>query len=100
MLLVDFIIYLFLGWYFDKIVPKEYGIRQPWYFLISPSYWFGSKPHLDSINSINKIVVDKIHNESIDSNEESPNDEKKTRFEEIDTKLKELVYFVFIIIIG
>ena len=39
MFLVDFCIYLFLGFYLDNVVPHDFGIRKPWYFLCSPNYW-------------------------------------------------------------
>lgn len=39
MLIADTIIYWILGWYFDKVWPKEYGKRyNPW-FIFMPSYW-------------------------------------------------------------
>ena len=33
MLCVDLIIYLFLGYYFENVLPHDYGVRKPWYFL-------------------------------------------------------------------
>lgn len=42
-LFVDSIIYNFLGWYLEQIVPNQYGSAKPFYFLLMPSYWFGSR---------------------------------------------------------
>ena len=39
MYVVDFFIFLFLGYYFSNVLPHDYGIRKPWYFLFSPEYW-------------------------------------------------------------
>ena len=39
MLLFDFIFYLFLGYYFNNVIPHDFGIRKPWYFLCTSSYW-------------------------------------------------------------
>ena len=36
---VSIVMYLFLAWYFDKVLPKEYGTRYPPWFLFSSSYW-------------------------------------------------------------
>lgn len=39
------IMFVFLGLlalYLDNVLPKEYGIRQPWYFFLSPKFWCGS----------------------------------------------------------
>ena len=41
MFTADFFIYLFLGYYLQNVIPREYGVAKPWYFLFLPSYWFG-----------------------------------------------------------
>ena len=40
-LFFDIFFWLALAWYFDQVVPSEYGIqRKPW-FLCTPTYWCG-----------------------------------------------------------
>ena len=39
---ISFFICLLLGLYLDNVLPSAYGLRKPWYFFCSPSYWFGS----------------------------------------------------------
>eukprot|EP00937_MAST-01D_sp_MAST-1D-sp2_P003591 g3591.t1 len=39
MLYLDVILYALLGWYFDKIVPQEFGTRLPPWFFLQPAYW-------------------------------------------------------------
>ncbi|CAE8598611.1 unnamed protein product, partial [Polarella glacialis] len=39
MMCVDILLWTSLGWYFDRVLPKEYGVRQPPNFLFKPSYW-------------------------------------------------------------
>lgn len=39
MLIADSILYAVLAWYVDKVIPKEHGVKLPWYFLFTPSYW-------------------------------------------------------------
>jgi len=41
MFTIDFFIYLFLGYYLQNVIPHEYGVAKPWYFIFLPSYWFG-----------------------------------------------------------
>ena len=41
MLFVDFFIYLFLGYYLQNVLPHQYGLRKPFYFLFTSEYWFG-----------------------------------------------------------
>ena len=38
MLFVDFFIYLFLGYYLQNVLPHQYGIRKPFYFLFTSEY--------------------------------------------------------------
>ena len=40
-LFFDTFLYLFLGWYFEQIMPREYGVPKPFWFLLSPKYWCG-----------------------------------------------------------
>jgi ATP-binding cassette subfamily A (ABC1) protein 3 len=41
-LFLDTLLYIFLGWYLDQVVPQQYGVARPFYFLFTPSYWLGS----------------------------------------------------------
>jgi ABC-2 family transporter protein len=41
MLLIDTFLYLFLGFYFDQVIPRQYGSARPLYFFLLPSYWRG-----------------------------------------------------------
>ena len=38
-LILDTAIYSFLAWYLAQVLPSEYGIQQPFWFLFNPSYW-------------------------------------------------------------
>ena len=40
---IDFFLYLFLGYYLNNVLPHDFGIRNPWYFLCSSDYWCNSK---------------------------------------------------------
>jgi ABC-type Na+ transport system ATPase subunit NatA len=52
MLLLDSILYMFLGWYFDQVWPQEYGIRQPPHFFLLPSYWLGKTSEASTAHSV------------------------------------------------
>lgn len=41
-LTLDTFLMLFLGWYFDKVVPQEFGVPMPWNFLFTEKYWTSS----------------------------------------------------------
>ena len=40
-MIFDAILYYFLGRYFDQVIPKEYGLTQPWYFIFTKAFWKG-----------------------------------------------------------
>ncbi|KAG7395247.1 hypothetical protein PHYBOEH_004021 [Phytophthora boehmeriae] len=41
--LFDTVLYTLLGLYFEKVIPKEYGTPEKWYFPLRPSYWRKSR---------------------------------------------------------
>ena len=43
MFVVDFFLYLFLGFYLHNVLPHDFGIRRPWNFLCSKNYWSKNK---------------------------------------------------------
>eukprot|EP00834_Sanchytrium_tribonematis_P006453 NODE_476_length_6991_cov_0.522635.p1 type:complete len:800 gc:universal NODE_476_length_6991_cov_0.522635:6392-3993(-) len=44
LLFMNICLYYFLSWYFDKIIPDEFGSRQPVYFLFTPRFWKSCLP--------------------------------------------------------
>jgi len=54
-MLLDTAIYSFLAWYLAQVLPSEYGIQQPFWFLFDPSYWFRSG---DSSNGYTAAQLD------------------------------------------
>jgi ABC-type multidrug transport system fused ATPase/permease subunit len=36
----DIVIYTLLAWYFSQVWPSKVGVHKPFYFPLSPSYWF------------------------------------------------------------
>ena len=39
-LFYDFLIYMALAVYLDKVLPNEYYVRQPVWYIFSPNFWF------------------------------------------------------------
>ena len=57
MLIADIIIYLFLGYYFQNVIPQSYGIRKPWYFIFKKIFkicCFKEKTHSYNINYVDR----------------------------------------------
>uniref|UniRef100_K3WSP4 ABC transporter domain-containing protein n=1 Tax=Globisporangium ultimum (strain ATCC 200006 / CBS 805.95 / DAOM BR144) TaxID=431595 RepID=K3WSP4_GLOUD len=42
-LVLDSFIFVLLGWYFEQVLPQQYGVRKPFYFFLQKSYWFGGR---------------------------------------------------------
>jgi hypothetical protein len=38
--LFDTVLYMSLALYFEAVLPSEFGVRQPWYFLFRVSSFF------------------------------------------------------------
>ncbi len=38
-LFLDTFLYLFLGWYVEQVIPRQFGVARKWYFLLTPNYW-------------------------------------------------------------
>ncbi|KAG7397743.1 hypothetical protein PHYBOEH_000282 [Phytophthora boehmeriae] len=52
-LILDSVLLVAIGWYLEQVLPQQYGVRKPWYFLFTKSYWiskFGSTEDDSSIN--------------------------------------------------
>lgn len=41
MLVLVSVVQFLLTWYLDEVLPKKYGLRKPFYFPFTLSYWFG-----------------------------------------------------------
>ncbi|CAH3162242.1 unnamed protein product [Porites evermanni] len=41
MFVVDSLIYGLIAWYVQAVFPGDFGVPQPWYFPVLPSYWCG-----------------------------------------------------------
>jgi len=39
-LFLDTFLYMFLGWYLELVIPRQYGVARPFYFIFLPSYWW------------------------------------------------------------
>ncbi|KAI9140082.1 hypothetical protein BKA69DRAFT_1081761 [Paraphysoderma sedebokerense] len=58
MLAFDVLLYLFLAWYFDAVVPTPHGASRPWHFLFSRLPWFNK-------NRYARLNADPVHSNHI-----------------------------------
>ena len=48
-LLLDIVFWTALGWYLEQVLPKEFGVQLPPWFLCDPAYWTGKPPSLGTM---------------------------------------------------
>ncbi|XP_044533206.1 phospholipid-transporting ATPase ABCA3-like [Gracilinanus agilis] len=58
MLLYDSFFYCLVAWYVEAVFPGAYGMPQPWYFFLLPSYWYG-KPRTITTQHEEEEVLEK-----------------------------------------
>jgi len=57
MQVIDFLLFLFLGYYLQNVLPHEFGIRKPFYFICTKNYWCGSKKNENGKNLNQNIEI-------------------------------------------
>ena len=94
MFIADFFIYLFLGYYLNNVLPHEYGIPKPWYFLCTKNFWCYSKKKTLR-NSINKDIELPYYNEGeiklLDNDINIKNTKKEKKEKNDNLELKNIV---------
>lgn len=62
MLALDVVIYTLLAWYLGQVLPSEFGVQQPPWFFILPSYWRPpSAEKTMMMTSVTSLGVDDAH---------------------------------------
>jgi hypothetical protein len=76
MLIADLVVFTFLAWYLDKVIPSEFGVTEKPWFCLLPSYWsnhdesdFGNLNHRSNSNHVSVSVTN--HQPLIGSNPHS-----------------------------
>ena len=57
--LINFLMYLFLGFYIQNIINHEFGLKKKWYFLFTMSYWGCKKKKKDQHKIYNNNKIEK-----------------------------------------
>ena len=65
---IDFLVFLFLGFYLHNVLPHDFGIKRPWYFLCTSEYWCNNGKKREK-KLKNKEIAEKI--EELENQEEN-----------------------------
>ena len=94
MQVVDCLLYLFLGYYLQNVLPHDFGIKRPIYFLCTSEYWCPKDKRVNSqtkkeINvAINNLESD-IRSEEVHMKKENGGDSRNKNKESSSTKNNE-----------
>ena len=70
MLIGDLLLYFFLGYYLQNVLPHDFGVRKPWYFIFTKIFW-GCKKDKSKYNSKNiNYQIDNSNNIKNNDNDE------------------------------
>ena len=58
MFVVDFFLFLFLGFYLNNVLPHDFGIRKPFYFICTSDFWCSKRNKNDSKKIGEKLEED------------------------------------------
>ena len=61
----DFFLYLFIGYYLHNVLPHDFGIRRPFYFLFTRQYWCNSDNDNNNKKRTNDNNIITVSNEKI-----------------------------------
>jgi ATP-binding cassette subfamily A (ABC1) protein 3 len=50
MLVIDILLYLFVGFYLQNVVTHQFGTKKPWYFLCTKGYWCKTRKVTSKVN--------------------------------------------------
>ena len=79
MLAFDFVLYLFLFWYFDNVLPSQYGVKRSPLFLFFPSYW-GCTKHTAVKKNLDAVSLPKTLPHCVDTEiDQTTREEMQTR---------------------
>ncbi|XP_027188413.1 ABC transporter A family member 1 isoform X3 [Cicer arietinum] len=63
MMILDTLLYCAIGLYFDKVLPREYGLRYPWNFIFRKDFW-REKKIVNTCSSSFKVRISGKNSES------------------------------------
>ena len=94
MQIIDVFFYLFLGYYLQNVLPHDFGIKRPLYFLCTKEYWCKTeRRNTQTKKEINKAldnikIENELKSEQINIRKESKNENTKVVNEDKGKKKK------------
>ena len=85
---IDFAFFMILGFFLQNVLPHEYGIQQPIYFLFTYQFW-GCEEKENNLVLDNDINDDKKMEKEIQDVEK--NDQQYFKIKETNKRVKEIV---------
>uniref|UniRef100_H3GK29 ABC transporter domain-containing protein n=1 Tax=Phytophthora ramorum TaxID=164328 RepID=H3GK29_PHYRM len=73
MLFLDIILYTLAGLYLERVIPREYGTVEKWYFPLQPSYWMQALRTKTSSSKVNDVANNVVNGSHAVLDIENPN---------------------------
>ena len=75
MFVVDFFLFLFLGFYLNNVLPHDFGIRKPFYFICTSDFWCSNKKRKNNTDkkNIEKKLDENLEEDIKENNEDNNN---------------------------
>jgi hypothetical protein len=77
--IIDFFFFMVLALYLDNVLPKEHGVKQPFYYFLTKKYWVGEGNR--NVSDERKALLGEVHDQEISRND---------NFEEVGDIVREL----------
>ena len=90
MFIIDFFLYLFLGYYLTNVLPHDFGIRRKWYFLCSKNFWCKNKKKISLFRIKKELNINDPDSQKINLLEDDIKPELK--ISEPNPQLREEIY--------
>ncbi|KAG7399525.1 hypothetical protein PHYBOEH_008650 [Phytophthora boehmeriae] len=72
MLFFDIILYTLAGLYLERVIPREYGTVEKWYFPVQPSFWIRTARAKKLTSKVNDVANNDVHSVDVENSNIEP----------------------------
>ncbi|RLN46989.1 hypothetical protein BBJ29_006669 [Phytophthora kernoviae] len=67
MLFFDIVLYTLAGLYLERVIPREYGTVEKWYFPVQPSFWIRTARAKKHSSKVNDVASNDVHSVDVEN---------------------------------
>jgi len=68
MMFLDWVLYAFLGWYCNQVIPSTWGVNRKWNFLFQKSYWMPKSVGGETLQQARDVLISReesVNNQNV-----------------------------------